>query len=359
MVPNLGAIAPDGSPVEVYRHLPAGDEPEIIHTAIQERGEILELGCGTGRITHRLVELRHAVTAVDQSAEMLRHVRGAETVLADIEGLDRALPRARRALLSEHQEVRGREHGRRGSCGRSGAQVGQAFVEVRLLDLRKGRIGATRDPIGVGTEVARTLLSDGLEMPRDPPPVDPFVGQGSARVVAASEHFVVRRHVLSFADGRDGLMMSLWRDHDRPIVRNGGDMVALSEAGQSTAGVLLLTIVAVEYGGTFMLRIVRGRVSKTPFQQAFARAGHAHAGVLVTLALVCQILLDAAGMSGLQESVARSGVPLAAILMPVGFFGSSAGRGTTQPNRLIWLVYAGALSLAFGAVALGLGLLAA
>lgn len=48
--------------------------------------------------------------------------------------------------------------------------------------------------------------------------------------------------------------------------------LALSEAAKSTAGILLLTIVAVEYGGTFMLRIVRGRVPLTPFQKAFARA---------------------------------------------------------------------------------------
>jgi len=50
--------------------------------------------------------------------------------------------------------------------------------------------------------------------------------------------------------------------------------------------VLLLTIVAIEYGGWFMLRVVRGRQPATPFQQAFFRAGHAHAGVLVILALV-------------------------------------------------------------------------
>jgi hypothetical protein len=49
----------------------------------------------------------------------------------------------------------------------------------------------------------------------------------------------------------------------------------ISEDARSTAGFLLLTIVAVEYGGTFTLRIVRGRVPMTPFQQTFARAGHA------------------------------------------------------------------------------------
>jgi hypothetical protein len=45
-------------------------------------------------------------------------------------------------------------------------------------------------------------------------------------------------------------------------------------------------LVAVEDGGWFMLRIVRGTQSATPFQQAFFRAGHAHTGVLVILELV-------------------------------------------------------------------------
>jgi SAM-dependent methyltransferase len=81
-------MAPDGSPVEVYLRLPTGDEPEVVHRGIPEGASILELGCGTGRITRRLAELGHPVTAVDQSAEMLEHVRGAETVLGNIEDLD-------------------------------------------------------------------------------------------------------------------------------------------------------------------------------------------------------------------------------------------------------------------------------
>ena len=134
-------------------------------------------------------------------------------------------------------------------------------------------------------------------------------------------------------------------------------LLRLSTSARSTAGVLLLTVVAVEYGGTYMLRIVRGRVPMTSFQKSFSRAGHAHAGVLVILALICQVLADAAQMSGLPATVAREGVPLAAILMPAGFFFSSMGRGAEQPNRLVVLLYAGAVSLAVGAVALGVGLL--
>ena len=135
--------------------------------------------------------------------------------------------------------------------------------------------------------------------------------------------------------------------------------LTLSQGTLSTAGVLLLTIVAIEYGGWFMLRVVRGRQPTTPFQQAFFRAGHAHAGVLVTLALVGQILADAARMSGALAVLARNGIWAAAILMPAGFFFAATGRGLTAPNRFIALLYLGAASLALGVVSLGIGLLTA
>ena len=133
----------------------------------------------------------------------------------------------------------------------------------------------------------------------------------------------------------------------------------LSEATRSTAGVLLLSLVAVETGGLYLLRVAGGGVALTPFQRAFARAGHAHAGVLVTLGLAIQPLADATALDGPAASLARSGIPLAAILMAAGFFLSSAGRGATRPNALVVLVYLGAASLGVGAVVLGWGLLAA
>ena len=95
----------------------------------------------------------------------------------------------------------------------------------------------------------------------------------------------------------------------------------------------------------------------TGFQIAFARAGHAHAGVLVVFGLLCQLFVDATGLEQPLAGIARSGVPLAAILMPAGFFFSSMGAGRTEPNRFIWLVYAGSLSLSIGVVTLGIGLL--
>jgi SAM-dependent methyltransferase len=81
-------ITPDGSAVELYKLLPPGEGPEIVHAAIPPGASILELGAGVGRMTHPLVAAGHPVTAVDESAEMLEHIRGAETVQAKIEGLD-------------------------------------------------------------------------------------------------------------------------------------------------------------------------------------------------------------------------------------------------------------------------------
>lgn len=131
----------------------------------------------------------------------------------------------------------------------------------------------------------------------------------------------------------------------------------LSPDAARTAGVLLLAIVTVEFGGWYMLRVVTGRDEATDFQRSFARAGHAHAGVLVTLGLVCQLFVDAADLSGAALIVARSGVPAAAIFMSAGFFFSSLGTGRTAPNRWIVLLYIGAALLAAGVLALGIGLI--
>jgi hypothetical protein len=119
-----------------------------------------------------------------------------------------------------------------------------------------------------------------------------------------------------------------------------------------------LAIVGVEWGGTYMLSIVRGRQQWTGFQRSFHRAGQAHAGVLVILSLVSLVIIDAADLSGLSATLARNTIPLAAILFPAGFFFSSLGRSVTEPNRFILLLYAGAISLAVGVVSLGVGLLA-
>lgn len=83
-----GVIAPDGSAVEYYTLMPAGDKPDLIHSAIPDAASILELGAGAGRLTHPLVALGHRVVAVDESSEMLARIHRAETICARIEEIN-------------------------------------------------------------------------------------------------------------------------------------------------------------------------------------------------------------------------------------------------------------------------------
>jgi SAM-dependent methyltransferase len=89
----LVSVAPDGSPVAVYLTLPGANEAALIHAAIPPSAEILELGCGVGRVTRHLVAMGHPVTGVDDSDAMLTYASrldGIEVVLADIATLDLA-----------------------------------------------------------------------------------------------------------------------------------------------------------------------------------------------------------------------------------------------------------------------------
>jgi hypothetical protein len=125
-------------------------------------------------------------------------------------------------------------------------------------------------------------------------------------------------------------------------------------------GIILITLPSIQYGGYFLLRSLMDRGSgymDNPLRQNFFRAGHAHAGVFIILALVCQLLADAVALPVWLVWLARIGVPAAAILLPAGFFISVAAPKATKPNALVSLIYAGALSLAFSVVTLGIGLL--
>ncbi|MGF0116407.1 hypothetical protein ACQFYA_08780 [Promicromonospora sp. Marseille-Q5078] len=136
-------------------------------------------------------------------------------------------------------------------------------------------------------------------------------------------------------------------------------MLELTDAARITAGVVLLTVVAIESGGYFLVTVVTGKVAATPFQTSFFRAGHAHAGVLVILGLLCVLLAEATDLAGAWLWLAATGVLVAAILMPAGFFLSAMGAGRTSPNRAVLLLPAGAAVLAAGVVTLAVGLLVA
>ena len=87
------------------------------------------------------------------------------------------------------------------------------------------------------------------------------------------------------------------------------------------------------------------------------RAGHAHAGVLVMLAIIAEVLTDYAGLGPVWEHVVRTGFPTAAILISAGFFASASGKNQTKPNKMIAILYLGVVILAACLIALGIGLI--
>jgi hypothetical protein len=127
------------------------------------------------------------------------------------------------------------------------------------------------------------------------------------------------------------------------------------------SGILLITVPTIQYGGYFLLRLFSGQMpgmKPSPLQASFFRAGHAHAGVLVILSLICQIFVEHAALGPGFTWLVRIGVPLAAILIPLGFFISVAFT-PDRPNEWIRSLHAGALVLALSVIVLGVGLIRA
>jgi hypothetical protein len=128
------------------------------------------------------------------------------------------------------------------------------------------------------------------------------------------------------------------------------------------SGITLIVVPTIQYGGYFLLTSLMNKNSgymENPLRQNFFRAGHAHAGVIVLLSLICQMLADSATLPVSFLWFIRVGVPLAAVLISAGFFFSVLPPTATQPNGAVSLIYLGAVVLAVAAVSLGIGLLKA
>lgn len=123
-------------------------------------------------------------------------------------------------------------------------------------------------------------------------------------------------------------------------------------------GALLLSLVTVESGGVFLTRVSRGAFAANDLQRSFFRAGHAHAAVLLVLSIAILAVIDAAALPLPLDLVARLGAPVAALLMPAGFFLSVLGRDPARPGRAIVLLWIGAGSLTAGLLAAGAGMIA-
>jgi uncharacterized membrane protein len=133
----------------------------------------------------------------------------------------------------------------------------------------------------------------------------------------------------------------------------------VSRESRVTAGILLILLPAVVYGGTSILSLLIGdpAYAQNELRQDLWRAGHAHAGVLLVLSLVTLRYVDEANLPGWLRSFARHSIPAAAVLLPAAFFLSVLSPDATEPNAMIYLAFVGAVSLASGVLVLGIGLI--
>ena len=128
------------------------------------------------------------------------------------------------------------------------------------------------------------------------------------------------------------------------------------------SGLILVTVPTIQYGGYFLLTSLMNKGSgymDNPLRQNFFRAGHAHAGVIVILSLICEMLSDAANIPTPLLWFVRIGVPLTAMLISAGFFFSVLPPTASQASGAVVLICVGALILAIAVVSLGIGLLMA
>jgi len=136
----------------------------------------------------------------------------------------------------------------------------------------------------------------------------------------------------------------------------------MSRESRMLAGILLVVLPTVMFGGLSLLSFLTRNVpgyGDNPLRHDLWRAGHAHAGVYLVLSLVLLRYVDDAVLSPFWKWLARTGAPIAAILIPAAFFLSVAAPTAKQPNALINLAYVGAVFLAAAVISLGVGLIRA
>jgi hypothetical protein len=159
------------------------------------------------------------------------------------------------------------------------------------------------------------------------------------------------------------------RANDR-IVRRASALIdkadstedSMSRESRMTAGILLVTLPSVMYGGLTLLSLLTQRapgIADNPMRHDLWRAGHAHAGVYLVLSLLMLRYVDEALLPPFWRWIARIGAPIAAILIPAAFFLSVASPTAKEPNALLNLAYIGALFLAAAVLSLGVGLIRA
>src|SRR5829696_595863 len=123
--------------------------------------------------------------------------------------------------------------------------------------------------------------------------------------------------------------------------------VVMTYESRRLAGILLIVLPTVVFGGVSIVSLLVGDPTymQNPLRQDLWRAGHAHAGVWLILALVALRYIDEANLSDAMKWFVRGSIPIAAIVVPAALFLSVLSPDAKSPNGLIYLAHVGAALL--------------
>ena len=134
----------------------------------------------------------------------------------------------------------------------------------------------------------------------------------------------------------------------------------MSDAARWMVALAFISLPTIAFGGYFLLSILQRRAGTegiTPVQREWFRAGHAHAGVLVLLAIVAQPVLDLSRLDDALTWALRLGVFAAPLLVSGGFFGGAPRTADGPPAALTRLITVGAMVLGVSTLGVGISLL--
>ncbi len=134
----------------------------------------------------------------------------------------------------------------------------------------------------------------------------------------------------------------------------------MSDAARWMIAIAFISLPTIAFGGTFLLSILRrkaGTEQLSAEQVSYFRAGHAHAGVLVTIAIIGQLALDQSRMGDGLVWALRIGLFVSPLLVSGGFFGGAPRTQDGPTTPLIRLIPIGAVVFGLSTLGVGIGLL--
>ncbi len=134
----------------------------------------------------------------------------------------------------------------------------------------------------------------------------------------------------------------------------------MSDASRWMIALAFISLPTIAYGGYFLLSILkkqRGTENISAAQRDYFTAGHAHAGVLVILSIIGQLVLDYSLFNEALVWAMRIGLFVAPLLISGGFFGGAPRTPDGPAGPPVRLIPAGAIVLGISTIGTGLSLL--